>query len=163
MNYEYYNQFYLSNELVQYINSIISTNENVNYICKLLNFNIPEHREKIFSRKGISTNGEYGEYYERIVQEEEYCFFVIMKNDFFQRLSNTVFRSIDELKLALNVMSEFNSEYDGIFEANTLVKRFPYLQVFFDSLDKWRAKTNKVTLDDDILEKEYQKTIGIKG
>ena len=48
MEYKYYNQFNLSNELSQAISTIISKKENDDYVCKILTLTIPEHKGMIF-------------------------------------------------------------------------------------------------------------------
>ena len=48
MEYKYYNQFNLSNELSQAISTIISKKENDDYVCKILVLTIPEHKDMVF-------------------------------------------------------------------------------------------------------------------
>lgn len=179
MPYKYYNQFNLSNELAQSISSIISQNENADYVCQSIVVTIPEHRGLVFSSplKGYhayggglnafngaeinAINEKYGKYVEGTIPAEDYTFLVVMDNESLQTFSKLSFRSYDEIERALDVLSVFSTKYDGIFDSRTLSQKFPYLQVFFDSLDEWRAETGRVIIDDDILESSVKKTLTI--
>ena len=169
MSYKYYNQFNLSNELAESISSIISQKEGTNYICKSLVITIPEHKGLVFSSPldgynayggGLmalsgaqinAINEKYGKYVEGTIPAEDYAFLIIMDSDSLQTFSKFSFKSYDEIKRTLDVLSAFNTEYNGIFDSRTLSERFPYLQEFFDRLDEWRAETGRVTLDENIL------------
>jgi len=179
MPYKYYNKFNLSNELAQSISSIISQKENVDYICTAIVVTIPEHRGLVFSSPldgynayggGLNAlsgaqinaiNEKYGKYVEGTIPAENYAFLIVMDNDSLQTFSKFSFKSYDEIKRTLDVLSIFNAEYNGIFDSRTLSQKFPYLQDFFDSLDEWRAKTGRVTIDDDILESSAKKVLNI--
>lgn len=179
MPYEYYNQFNLSNALAQSISSIISQKENADYVCRAIVVTIPEHKGLVFSSPldgynayggGLNAlsgaqinaiNEKYGKYVEGTIPAEDYAFLIVTDNDSLQTFSKFSFKSYDEIKRALDVLSIFNTEYNGIFDSRTLSQKFPYLQDFFDSLDEWRAETGKVTIDDDILENSAKKILNI--
>ena len=179
MEYKYYNQFNLSNKLSQSISSIISKKEKDNYVCKIITVTIPEHKGLVFHSPltnedicgpGASAlsgaqiqaiNEEYGWYSEGTILAEEYPFFVVMKNDELEIFSKLSFDNRNKIKEILQSHSVVCESYFGVFESRTLIKTFPYLQDFFNYLDKWRAETGRVTIDDDILEKGMKKTLSI--
>ena len=177
MPYKYYNQFNLSKELAKSISYIISKKEGTDYICKELIVKIPEHEGLVFKSPidyqdslggGLKApsgaqireiNEKYGKYVKGTIPAEDYAFLVVMDNDSLQTFSKFSFKSYDEIKRTLDVLSVFNSEYTGIFDSRTLSQEFSYLQDFFDSLDEWRAETGRVTIDDDILESSAKKVL----
>lgn len=177
MSYKYYNQFSLSNELAESISSIISQKEETTHICKSLVVTIPEHRGLVFKSPldgynsyggGLNAlsgaqinaiNEKYGQYVEGTIPEENFAYLVIMDNESFQTFSKFSFKSEKEIESTLNALSIFYSKYNGIFDSRTLSEKFPYLQEFFNSLDEWRAKTGRVTLDDDILADGIKKAL----
>lgn len=177
MEYKYYNQFNLSNELSQAISTIISKKENDNYVCKILSLSIPEHKGLVFqspltnedicgpSASALSgaqinyINEKYGEYVEGTIPEKNYSFFVVMKEESYKIISKLSFKSKDEINMALQLLSVFVQEYNGIFDSRTLSEKFPYLQDFFTSIDDWRAQTGRVTIDDNILNESTERTL----
>lgn len=177
MEYKYYNQFNLSDQLSNAISMIISKNEKEDYVCKILTLTIPEHKGLVFRspltdedicRPGYSAlsgaqindiNERYGKYIEGTIPEEDYCFLVVMKNEFYKIISKQSFKNEEEIKGALQVLSVFSQEYDGIFDSRTLIKKFPYLQDFFTGLDNWRAQTGRVTIDDNVLTESTERTL----
>lgn len=181
MHINYCNQFNLSDELAQSISSIISQKENAHYVCQSIVVTIPEHRGLVFSSPldgynayggGLNAlsgaqinaiNEKYGKYVEGTIPAEDYSFLIIMDNDSLQTFSKFSFKSYDEIKRTLDVLSIFNADYDGIFDSRNLSQKFPYLQIFFDSLDEWRAETGRVTIDDDILESSAKKALNISN
>lgn len=177
MEDKYYNQFNLSNELSQAISNIISKKENDNYVCKTLTLTIPEHKGMFFHspltnedicRPGYSAlngaqineiNKKYGRYIEGTIPEENYSFFVVMKDESYKKISKLSFKSRDEINRALQLLSIFSQEYDGIFDSRTLSEKFPYLQDFFTSINDWRVQTGRVTIDDNVLIESTKRTL----
>lgn len=181
MSYQYYNQFNISNELAQYITSIISQKENVDYVFKPIVVTVQEHSKMAFSSPldgynawggGLNAlsgaqineiNKEYGHYVEKTIPASDYAFLVIMEKDSLQKFSELSFSSFEEVKRALNDLSVFAVGYNGIFDVRNLIPGFPYLKDFFNSLDAWRAETGRVTVDEDILESSYKKVLSMGG
>lgn len=177
MEYKYYNQFNLSNELSQAISTIISKKENDDYVCKILTLTIPVHKGMVFHspltnedicRPGYSAlsgaqineiNEKYGRYIEGTIPEENYSFFVVMKDESYKRISKLSFKSKDEINMALQLLCVFVEEYNGIFDSRTLSEKFPYLQEFFTSIDNWRAQKYRVTIDDNVLNESTKRTL----
>ncbi len=177
MEYKYYNQFNLSNELSRAISTIISKKENDDYVCKILTLTIPVHKGMVFHspltnedicRPGYSAlsgaqineiNEKYGRYIEGTIPEENYSFFVVMKDESYKRISKLSFKSKDEINMALQLLCVFVEEYNGIFDSRTLSEKFPYLQEFFTSIDNWRAQKYRVTIDDDVLNESTKRTL----
>jgi len=177
MEYKYYNQFNLSNELSQAISTIISKKENDDYVCKILTLTIPEHKGIVFHSPldgynpyggGLNAlsgaqineiNEKYGRYIEGTIPEENYSFFVVMKDDSYKKISKLSFKSKDEINMALELLGVFVEEYDGIFDSRILSKKFPYLQDFFSGIDDWRAQTGRVTIDDNVLNESAKRTL----
>lgn len=177
MEYKYYNQFNLSNELSQAISTIISKKENDDYVCKILVLTIPEHKDMVFHspltnediyRPGFSAlsgaqireiDEKYGRYIEGTIPEENYSFLVVMKDESYKKISKLSFKSKNGIKMALKRLGVFVEEYNGIFDSRTLSKKFPYLQDFFTSIDDWRAQTGRVTIDDNVLNESTKKTL----
>ena len=91
MEYQYYNQFNLSDELAHSISSIISKNENDDYVCTVITVTIPEHEGLVFSSPveghtaGLSDydiqdiRERYGRYIKDTIPSKDYSFFVVMK------------------------------------------------------------------------------------
>lgn len=171
MEYKYYHQFSLSKKLAKSISSIISKEENGNFICNELQIVIPKHKGLVWSSPldgynpwggGLNAlsgaqmrdiDEKYGRFVEGTIEEECYDFIVVMKANAFQAMLRANLESKDEIIGALKVLNAFYIGYDGLsFDSRTLIKRFPYLETFFDDLDEWRARTGRVTLDDDVLE-----------
>lgn len=177
MEYKYYNQFNLSEELSQALSIIISKKEEGDYICKVLTLAIPEHKGMVFKspltnedicRPGASAlsgaqineiNEKYGRYIEGIIPEETYSFLVVMNNDSYKKISELSFKSRNEINMALQLLSVFSKEYNGIFDSTILTEKFPYLQDFFSDLDNWRAQTGRVTIDDNVLNESTKRTL----
>ena len=177
MEYKYYNQFNLSEQLSQALSKIISKKEDDDYVCRILNLAIPEHKGMVFHspltnedicRPGYSAlsgaqindiNEKYGKYIEGTIPEENYSFFVVMKEESYKKISKLSFKSRDEINMALQLLSVFSQEYGGIFDSRTLSEKFPYLQDFFTSIDDWRAQTGRVTIDDNILNESIKRTL----
>ena len=177
MEYKYYNQFNLSNELSQAISTIISKKENDDYVCKILTLTIPEHKGMIFHspltnedicRPGYSAlsgsqireiNEKYAKYIEGTIPEETYSFFVVMKDESYKKISKLSFKSRKEINMALQLLCVFVQEYNGIFDSRTLSEKFPYLQDFFTNIDDWRAQTGRVTIDDNVLNESAKRTL----
>lgn len=178
MEYQYFNQFNLSNELAQSISSIISQKEKEEYICKIISVTIPEHKGLVFRSPLdgyipyggglLALNGaqmqdiceKYGKYVEGTIPAEEHSFLAVMKKDDHKSFSELSFKSKEEIERALQSLSVIFKEYNGIFDSRALSQRFPYLQDFFDSLDEWRAQTERVTIDKNVLEKKLKKSLG---
>ncbi len=177
MEYKYYNQFNLSEQLSKAISTIISKKEDDDYVCKILTLTIPEHKGMVFHspltnedicRPGYSAlsgaqineiNEKYGRYIEGTIPEENYSFLVVMNNESYKKISKLSFKSRDEMNMALQLLSVFSQEYDGIFDSRTLSKKFPYLQAFFTNIDDWRAQTGRVTIDDTVLNESTKRTL----
>lgn len=177
MEYKYYNQFNLSDQLSKTISKIISKVEKDDCVCKVLTLTIPEHKGLVFQspltnedicRPGYSAlsgaqineiNEKYGKYVEGTIPEENYSFFVVMKNEFYKKISKQTFKNKEEIKVALQLLSVFSQEYNGIFDSRDLTKKFPYLQEFFTVLDNWRAQTGRVTIDDNVLTEGAKRTL----
>lgn len=177
MEYKYYNQFNLSNELSQAISTIISKKENDDYVCKILTLTIPVHKGMVFHspltnedicRPGYSAlsgaqineiNEKYGRYIEGTIPEKNYSFFVVMKDESYKRISKLSFKSKDEINMALQLLCVFVEEYNGIFDSRTLSEKFPYLQEFFTNIDNWRAQKYRVTIDDNVLNESTKRTL----
>ena len=137
MEYQYYNQFNFSKQLSQAISTIISKNANEDYVCKVLTITIRGDNE---SKR-----------YEKSIQGINHSFLVVMNDESYKSLSKLSFKNKDEINMALQILSVFSQEYNGIFDSTTLTESFPYLHDFFTSLDNWRAQTGRVTIDDDVL------------
>jgi len=177
MEYKYYNQFNLSEQLSQALSKIISKKEDDDYVCRILNLTIPEHKGMVFRspltnedicRPGYSAlsgaqindiNERYGKYIEGTIPEENYSFFVVMKDESYKKISKLSFKSREEINMALQLLSVFVQEYNGIFDSRTLSEKFPYLQDFFTNIDDWRAQTGRVTIDDNVLNESAKRTL----
>jgi len=179
MEYKYYNQFNLSNELSHSISSIISQKEKDNYVCKIITVTIPEHKGLVlhspFDRYEPSgpgflalhgaqiqaINEKFGYYTKGTIPAEEYHFFVVMKREELESFSKLSFDDRNKIKKTLQSHSVVCEGYFGIFDSRTLIQSFPYLQDFFNYLDEWRAETGRITIDSDVLEKGMKKTLSI--
>lgn len=177
MEYKYYNQFNLSEPLSKALSKIISKKEEDDYVCRIITLTVPEHKGMVFHspltnedicRPGYSAlsgaqihdiNEKYGKYIEGTIPEESYSFFVVMKDESSKKISKLSFKSRDEIDMALQLLSVFSQEYNGIFDSTTLTEKFPYLQDFFSDLDNWRAQTGRVTIDDNVLNESTKRTL----
>jgi len=175
--YKYYNQFNMSDELAQTVTSIVNQKEETDYLCKAISVTIPEHSGLVFSSPlagyepwggGLNAlsgaqihaiNEKYGKYVDGTIPAEKYDFIVVMENNAYQTFSKLSFRSKDEINKALEALSIMYVEYYGFFDSNVFKERFPYLEDFFASIDEWRAETGRVTIDSDVLQKSYEKTL----
>lgn len=175
--YKYHNQFHMTDELAQTITNIVSQKEKADYLCKAISVHIPEHKGLVFSSpldgyepwggglKALSgaqiqaINEKYGKYILGTIPAEEYDFIVIMENKAYQAFSKLSFESEKEIESELVSANAFFFRYNGIFNATYFKDRFPYLEDFFASIDEWRAETGRVTIDDDVLQQSYKKTL----
>lgn len=82
-----------------------------------------------------------------------------MKDESYKKISKLSFKSREEIDMALQLLSVFVQEYNGIFDSRTLSEKFPYLQDFFTNIDDWRAQTGKVTIDDNVLNESAKRTL----
>lgn len=181
MQFRYYNQFNLSNNLAQAISFIISQKENADYICKNILVTIPEHQRLVFSSRldgynpwggglnalsGAQMAAIYkkeGKYIEKTIPKQVYSYMVIMENNAYETFSKLTFENKNQIEKTLQALSTFYQEYDGIFNSNTLCENFSYLKDFFTYLDEWRALTGRVTFDDDVLETGISKVSNKKA
>lgn len=177
MEYKYYNKFNLSEQLSQAISTIISEKENDYYVCKILKLSVPKHEDIIFQSpltnadicgQGCSAlngaqiqeiNKKYGKYIEGTIPEADYYYLVVMKDEYYKKISKLSFKSRDAIDGALQFSTIFAQKYDGIFDSRTLSGELPYLQDFFTSIDDWRAQTGRVTIDDNVLNESTKKTL----
>ena len=172
---KYKNMFNLSSELAKTITGIINKQENSDYLCRTLDISIPEHKGLVFvspfdeqsqdwggpSLSGAEINHlneKYGEYEEGIIPEQTFSYLIIMKKGLFERFQALSFKNKEDIEEELRKISEVHEEYDGIFDCNIMLKRFPYLKSFFAALEDWREKTGRVLLDKDIL-KQSARTV----
>lgn len=170
MKYQYYNKFNLSDELSQTLESIISKKEKKDYICKNILVTIPKHEGLVFNSPldeyepyggGINAltgveirkiNEQYGRYIEGIIDEKTYSYFAIMTNENYKKFCELSFENEDQINTALKILSVIYEEYEGVFDSQILIKKFPYLKKFFKLLDEWREKTGRVLIDMDVLD-----------
>ena len=82
-----------------------------------------------------------------------------MNNESYKKISKLSFKSRDEINMALQLLSVFSQEYDGIFDSRTLSEKFPYLQDFFTSINNWRTQTGRVTIDDNVLNESTKRIL----
>ncbi len=152
--YKYYNQFHMIDELAQTITNIINQKEKANYLCKTISVTIPEHKGLVLSSPFdnyspalpgyMALNGaqiqalneKYGEYVEEIIPAEEHPFIIVTENEVYQSFSKLSFTSENEIRRALDALSFMYVKYYGSFDSNVFKERFPYLEDFFDSIDK---------------------------
>lgn len=169
MSYKYHNLFNMTDELSKAISKIISKKENNDYICKPLIITFPKHEELIFSSplegyipfggglKALSgaqihyVNGEYGKYDIGTIPQKSYQYLIIINKEQLDNFSKLKFNSEEEIKKALEEISVFYIDYDGIFDSRKLSSKFPYLEDFFNYLDEWRNEIGRVTLDKNII------------
>ena len=59
-----------------------------------------------------------------------------MENEVYQSFSKLSFTSENEIRRALDALSFMYVKYYGSFDSNVFKERFPYLEDFFDSIDK---------------------------
>ena len=61
----------------------------------------------------------------------------------------------------LDSLSLYNSEYSGILNVNAcnMTEKFPYLNPFFNELDKTRELSGRITLNTDEINDAYVKTL----
>ena len=177
MEYKYYNQFNLSDQLSHAISSIISKKEKDDYVCKILTLTISEHKGLVFHspltnedicRPGYMAlsgaqindiNEKYGKYIEGTIPEENYSFLVVMRKEFYKKILTLTFKNKEEIEGALKLLSILSQRYNGTFDSRTLIEKFPYLQDFFISLDAWRSQTGRVTIDDNVLKESTKRTL----
>lgn len=178
MNNDYLDVFYISDNLTKSISIIISEKEKTEYVCKKLSITIPAHAELAFhsplegynawggglnalSGAQIGTiNEKYGRYEEVQVPAESDDYFVIINKKYIDSISKLAL--VDE-KAINNVLKSFCVYFDDLYEPlldpTVLYEHFPYLEKFFEKLNKWRAQTGRFTLDDDVLEKSIIETL----
>lgn len=170
MEYKYYNQFNLADNLARTLSEIISNGECADYVCGVLNVTIPEHEGLVFhspldnynpwgggmmALSGAQiqdVNEKYGWYDKGMIPAETYSFMAIIEKDSLELFNQMTFDDSKKIEDALKSLAVYVKKYFGSFNAQDLVQQFPYLKEFFESIDEWRAKTGSVTVDDEILE-----------
>lgn len=170
MEYKYYNQFNLADNLARTLSEMISKIESSSYVCRVLNVTISEHEGLIFRSPldnynpwggGImalsgaqiqAVNEKYGWYDKGMIPEETYSFMVVIEKDSLELFNQMSFDDAEKIEDVLKSLTVYVQKYFGIFNAQDLVQQFPYLKDFFESIDEWRVKTGRVTVDDDVLE-----------
>ncbi len=178
MAYQYENNFYLEKSLAEALSKLISKKEGIEYVCKDMVITIPEHKGEVFyspldgynpwggglnalSGAQISAiNEKYGKYIPGTIPAESYEYFVVIAKNNLEKLKRRKFKSREEIEKALTTLCTYYAEhFDISFDAASLVQRFPYLSEFFSSLDEWRAKTRRVTLDDNVIDEGVKKVL----
>lgn len=178
MKYEYYNTFYLSDEFAEVLSNIISSMEGKKYICKTIMLDVPERQGWVFispldgynpwggGLKALSgaeinyINETQGRYEIGTLPAEEYPFFIIIDEEALDTLEGIEFTSKDNIYKNLEKSSAYFARYRDIsFDSRGVVARFPYLKDFFETLDEWRSKTGRVTVDRDILDNASKKVL----
>ena len=167
---EYTNQFNLNNELQRAINLIISKYEN-DLSLEMLDITIPEHTKygptirEPFTFASIGMGGlRYSTYYKDVdtsetIPEKKFHFLVVIKKANSLVIPSIHFESYSSIEKTLNNLTELYVEYDGIFNCNIFYKKFPYLKTFFDYLNNYREKNNRVTIDKDVIKQAIRVTL----
>ena len=167
--YEYANQFHLTDELATALTKLISKKEGKDYVCKMINVTIPQHQEEVFGYRGgveglsgaeIAYRTEkYGQFYLTTVPETGYNYVVVMDRSAYEHFQTLSFEDVGEINTALRILCKFVDVYNGVISAKDFCEKFPYLEEFFVSLDKWRAENKRATIDDEILNDSYRKVL----
>ncbi|MCI9435078.1 MAG: hypothetical protein HFI86_07415 [Bacilli bacterium] len=168
--YKYLNQFHMSDELEKILTKLICEKENGDYVCKIVSVTIPEHTEKGYGYTGgvdgLSgadiqfRNEHYGHFYEVEIPTEEYNYIAVMERVAYQYFLKFSFSNEKEVSNALRALSIVFDPYDDeIFNSTMFYEKFPYLEEFFATIDKWRLETERVTIDDNILQQSYEKAL----
>ena len=144
--YEYYDQINFSEELGNAIAFLINEFENKDCICKRIVCEIPEHEELVsryFNGKDNLVSKRFS--------KKDFSFIVVIEKDFIPQFENLKFDTFEEMRNLLETSSLFFVTYEGILDLEMFGAIFPYLTVFFQSLNEWRYQTGRVTFDEDIL------------
>ena len=144
--YEYYDQFNFSEELGNAIAFLINEFENKDCVCKKIVCEIPEHTELV-SRHFLGKD----QLVTKRFSKKNFSFIVVVDKEFTNQFENLKFGSFEEMKNLLEISSLFFVKYDGLLDLEMFGIVFPYLNMFFQSLNEWRYRTGRVTFDEDIL------------
>ena len=156
--YEYCNQFNLTEKLANTISNIINLKEHADYICKVVILKVPPHKGYIYSPI-INNNLNNNQWQEIIIPAQEYAFMVVMDHMTYDLFSKLTFNSKEQIESTLDNLSAISVEYDGVFDSEIFMDKFPYITHFFKLIDEWRIRTDRVTIDDDVLLDAYYETI----
>ncbi|MCM1053347.1 MAG: hypothetical protein NC483_05185 [Ruminococcus sp.] len=167
--YPYYDMFNFTEELGDAIATIINSKEGTNYACARVDCTIPEHKGQVWvspldgynpwggglnalsgaERRAIDE--KYGHFVDATIPAESINYLILIEADKLERLQSIKFTSYEEIKGFLKALCPIYLAYTGYFNPNVFYAKFPYLKSFFDALNKWRAETGRVTIDDDVL------------
>ena len=171
MEYQYYDMFNLEEELVNAISTIISAKEGEKLEFKMIDVCTSKTIELVFNSPldgynpwggGLNApsgaqiaayNEKYGTYEFETIPARYYHFLVVATDEELNFIKKVSFSDLTSIEKTLKSVFRVSSEYDDVsFNPNILTQKFPYLESFFDSLNEWRVKTRRVTIDNDIIE-----------
>lgn len=173
MEYQYYNQFHLDDNLKNAISQIVSKKEGKEYVCKTVGFIVGSHRDLVFTSdldilvpyggglnalsgaERAAIEEKYGKHVYETIPEKTCSYIILIEKELYNRLIKiSRFKSQDEIEGILSFTADVVIRYIGFFEpyrAMNFTYKFPYLKSFFNELDEWRASEGRTTIDDKIL------------
>lgn len=177
MEYNYYNQFHMSDDITEAVSKIISTYENKDVICKVIKVIVPEHNDLVYC-SGLSNNDIYGQGYDSLsgaqirdlekiygryeygkVPAMDYLYFVVMDASSYEKFNKITFKTLEEVEGALKLSCDIFNKYEGYIDVRTLYEKYPYLQEFFEEMDEWRAEKGRVTVDNSVIEEKVTSSL----
>ena len=152
----YQQLFNLTADLAQSLSLLISRLEKEKYCCFIKPITIEKHIRLTPGYKENSVKTSKGYHIPKIVPKNTYYYFILGPLEKIKILANISFLSQNSIEEFLNRLGIVYQEYDGVFNMDAVIRKFPYLADFFDSLNCWRNKTGRVSLDKEIIEESLQ-------
>ena len=144
--YEFYNQFHFDDTLGQAIASLIKEVDGVDCVCQKIVCEIPEHTEVV--RRKLSGHKKW-QAFDKHFNKKVYTYVAVLEKDV--AIDNLQFATLQDMKNFLCRCCFVYVDYFGILDSQAFSIKFPYLQLFFHFLNKWRFETGRVTLNEDIV------------
>lgn len=154
--FEYKNKFNLSRELKDSISKIITEKEKENYICDAICLTVDQHNDYINYFDEVNNIKRL-----KVIKrgKKSYSYLVIGLEEKINELKNKKFNTKEELDRDLLGLTNYFEEYNGIFDSKDIYEKYIYLKDFFNSIDIWRIKNDRVTIDKYVIDENLNKVL----
>lgn len=166
---EYINEFPFTESLTDAIGTIISQEEGKDYLCFKTLYKIPEHNELVLSSPDPNYHSyglpgysgaeikviteKYGHIVSETIEEQRVPIIIIIEKNLLEILRE---KKIEITKELLDALKITYTECYGTYNIKDIAEAFPYINSFFNSLNKWRKETGRFTLDEWVIDKELE-------
>lgn len=144
--YEFFNQFYFNEAMGNVIASLINEMNDISCVCQKITCEIEEHDEEIEKR---IPGSKIKQTFIKHCHKKRYVYIAILPIDLAK--DNFTFSCKREMDKFLKNETLAYTDFFGIFYPRLFCEKFPYLDLFFQFLNKHRLVSGLIVVDDDLL------------